>query len=535
MTDELRLLREYAENASEEAFAAVLSRHIRMVYAAAMRHTGNPHEAEEITQAVFIILARKAGQLPRGTVLSGWLFQTTRLTACSYIRNAARRRNREREATMQSNLEKGENDDVWRQVAPLLDSAVASLRAKDRDAVVMRYVEGRPLDEVGLAMGASESAAQRRIHRALERLRKFFAKRGVVLTGAILAGSIAANAAPAAPAGLTASVATVAVLKGATAGASTIALIEGTLKALAWAKLKLAAGIGASVALATGTVVFAVGYTADASHDKTELVGATLSANSPFIRFLSETPWIKRLQFVHGNFAVTNTNPNAGMVWVRFTNTFGVQPSGSYISLSPRMFSGVNDQVYWSANEKMRLLRVTPVDPDTRYNPIVENFRSRMEEAQYLGLPALRPWSFVMHEDGSFTATTLKDELLKGRILKASNDRPLALTYQFISQGTPAGTEEFNVSVIYQYVSEVAPLPSIIGRMERSQVRQQSVFSGPNQSMTINGDRDGLSISTNYILSAEYGVDSSITNGYSATMFFPDANQYRLQSNWWAD
>jgi hypothetical protein len=53
--------------------------------------------------------------------------------------------------------------------------------------------------------------------------------------------------------------------------------------------------------------------------------------------------------------------------------------------------------------------------------------------------------------------------------------------------------------------------------------------------MTINGDRDGLSISTNYILSAEYGVDSSITNGYSATMFFPDANQYRLQSNWWAD
>jgi RNA polymerase sigma factor (sigma-70 family) len=282
MTDELELLRKYAENASEEAFAEVVSRHIRMVYAAARRHVRNAHEAEEITQAVFIILARKAGQLPRGTVLSGWLFRTTRLTACNHIRNETRRRNREREATMQSNLEQEPNDDIWRRVSPLLDGALASLGLKDHNAVVLRYVEGRELAEVGQKMGTTELAARQRIHRAVEKLRKFFAKRGVVLTGAILAGSIAANAAPAAPAGLTASIAAAGALKGATAGASTVALFEGTLKALAWAKLKMAAAIGAGVALAIGTAIVAITYAAEASHTLNK--APTLSPNSPFVR-----------------------------------------------------------------------------------------------------------------------------------------------------------------------------------------------------------------------------------------------------------
>jgi RNA polymerase sigma factor (sigma-70 family) len=531
MTDELRLLREYAENASEEAFAAVLSRHIRMVYAAAMRHTGNPHEAEEITQAVFIILARKAGQLPRGTVLSGWLFQTTRLTACSYIRNAARRRNREREATMQSNLEKGENDDVWRQVAPLLDSAVASLRAKDRDAVVMRYVEGRPLEEVGLAMGASESAAQRRIHRALERLRKFFAKRGVMLTGAILAGSIAANAAPAVPAGLTASVATVAALKGATVGASTVALIEGTLKALAWAKLKLAAGIGAGVALATGTVIVAVTYVAEAAHAPNKV--PTLSQQSPFVRYLSDPPWIKKLQFAHGQFSgpgFLNTNdPPPPTAWLVMTNTFGVQPSGSYFmsfSSKPgvRSVSGVNDQNYWTAQERAKWLGITPVAPDATFGvPSIETSRPRMEELRHLGLPGLRPGTFAMHEDGTFTATTLKDELLEGRILKVSNDRPLALTYHVTSDSPNQIRQVVSGTLTYRYASATAPLPENIGLSDQAWASQQLL----NGRESTTGAGGSLLPSTNYILSVEYGLDESFSNGYWPSMFFPDVDQYR--------
>src|SRR5262245_17074680 len=96
--DDIELLREYASHRSEQAFAALVSRHIDLVHSAALRHIGNHHQAEEITQAVFIILARKAGSLSARTVLPGWLFQTTRLTAANYLRTEIRRARREQEA-----------------------------------------------------------------------------------------------------------------------------------------------------------------------------------------------------------------------------------------------------------------------------------------------------------------------------------------------------------------------------------------------------------------------------------------------------
>ena len=80
-TDDSALLRQYAENNSDEAFAALVTRHINLVYSVALRQVGNPHAAEEITQAVFIILAKKAAQLRHDEALSSWLFQATRLTA----------------------------------------------------------------------------------------------------------------------------------------------------------------------------------------------------------------------------------------------------------------------------------------------------------------------------------------------------------------------------------------------------------------------------------------------------------------------
>src|SRR5258707_14552194 len=89
------LLREYAAGQSETAFAALVSRHVNTVYSVALRRTGNPHAAEEITQVVFIILARKAGKLRSGTLLSGWLYQTTRLTTANYLRREIRRVRRE--------------------------------------------------------------------------------------------------------------------------------------------------------------------------------------------------------------------------------------------------------------------------------------------------------------------------------------------------------------------------------------------------------------------------------------------------------
>ena len=102
--DDHELLAEYARTESEAAFAALVARYVNLVYSAALRFTGNPHHAEEITQAVFIILARKAGGLRRGTVLSGWLYQTARLTAANFVKGEIRRQRREQEAYMQSTL-----------------------------------------------------------------------------------------------------------------------------------------------------------------------------------------------------------------------------------------------------------------------------------------------------------------------------------------------------------------------------------------------------------------------------------------------
>jgi len=250
--DDNALLRQYAESNSEEAFATLVTRHIDLVYSVALRHVGNPHNAVEITQAVFIILAKKAAQLRGVKALSSWLFQVTRLTANNFVRSESRRHRREQEAHMQSILNEPEPE-VWPKIAPLLDTAVADLREKDRQAVVLRFYEGRNLREVGLVLGASEDAAEKRVSRALEKLRKFFTKRGVTLSSVAIAGVISAVSVQAAPVGLAKSVTVVAITKGSIATASTLTLIKGALKIMAWTKMKTVAVVGVVVILAAGT------------------------------------------------------------------------------------------------------------------------------------------------------------------------------------------------------------------------------------------------------------------------------------------
>jgi uncharacterized protein (TIGR03435 family) len=255
--DDSALLREYVERDSEEAFAALVTRHVNKVYSVALRLTGNPHSAEEITQAVFVILARKSRQLGKRVILSGWLYQTARLTAVTFIRGGIRRARREQEAYMQTALNENESD-AWVQIAPLLDAAMAGLNETDRHAVVLRFFDGKSLREVGAVLGANEEAAKKRVSRALEKLRAFFAKRGVSSTTAIIAGAISGNSVQAAPAALAKSVTAIAVAKGATAGGSTLTLIKGALKIMAWTKAKMAIVVGVGVIFAAGTTTVTI-------------------------------------------------------------------------------------------------------------------------------------------------------------------------------------------------------------------------------------------------------------------------------------
>src|ERR1017187_10455239 len=256
-SDDIRLLKQYADENSESTFAELVARYVNLVYSAALRSAGNEHAAEEITQAVFIILARKAKSLGDKTVLSGWLYQTARLTAANYLRGEIRRQNREQEAYMQSILNEPESE-AWRQISPLLDDAMGRLGEKDRNAIVLRFFENKNLSEVGAALGASEDAAKMRVNRALEKLRKIFSKRGVTLSATLIAGAVSANSVQAAPVGLAKTISVIAVAKGAAAGGSTLTLVKGALKIMAWTKAKTAVVVGVSVLLAAGTTTLAV-------------------------------------------------------------------------------------------------------------------------------------------------------------------------------------------------------------------------------------------------------------------------------------
>ncbi|MDB6026186.1 MAG: regulator of chromosome condensation [Verrucomicrobiales bacterium] len=251
--DDTELLQRYADQNSEEAFSVLVARYVDLVYSTAWRKTGSPDAAQEITQAVFIILGKKAGSLRKETILSGWLHETTRLTAANFLRSETRRLQREQEAYMQS-LSNEPEPDLWPAIAPLLDDALGTLSPKDRSAIVLRFFEGKSFEEVGSALSGTENAAKKRVSRALEKLRHSFLKRGVRGTTVVIAAAISAHSIQAAPVGLNTSIVATAV-KGTTAATSTLTLVKGTIKLMAWTKMKIAAVTSTALILATISTV----------------------------------------------------------------------------------------------------------------------------------------------------------------------------------------------------------------------------------------------------------------------------------------
>lgn len=259
MNDEMALVRAYARDHSEGAFAALVSRYINLVYSVALRQVGDPHLAEEATQAAFILLARKAGSLGPKTILSGWLCRTARYMSADALRSQRRRQKREQEACMQSLLNESEPDE-WNQIAPLLETAMAQLGEQEHNAIVLRFYEGKGMKQVGDALGTGEDAARMRVNRALEKLRKYFADHGITLSTSVLAAAVSTHAVQAAPAGL-AGVVTGASLVGAANAASSgvWALLKNLLAHKpvgAWMAAALVTGVAISILIATAYSAF---------------------------------------------------------------------------------------------------------------------------------------------------------------------------------------------------------------------------------------------------------------------------------------
>jgi RNA polymerase sigma factor (sigma-70 family) len=242
-------------NGSDNAFAVLVRRHIDAVYSSALRQVRDQHTASDVTSAVFIVLAHKAAALDARTVLSAWLHRTTRYTALKAIRARMRRQHYEQEAArMQDPLYTADSSDTspaWAEVAPLLDDGLTQLPAKDHQAVVLRFFEHKTFPEIAALVGSTEEGARKRVDRAIEKLRRFFTQRGVVVPATVLAATLAANAVQASPLALAGSI-------NATSAVTALPpLALETLRALRWRLWNRIATSIVVVAIVSG-IIFSV-------------------------------------------------------------------------------------------------------------------------------------------------------------------------------------------------------------------------------------------------------------------------------------
>ncbi len=250
---DVELLRDYAEAGSEAAFCKLVARHTDFVFSAALRQVDSPDLASDLTQKVFTDLARKAQpvakKMPVKGSLAGWLHRSVRYAALNHLRDTRRRHTNERQA-MEQLLTNSESAQDWERIRPMLDEALESLDDEDREALLLRYFRKQDFRTVGLALGVSDDTAQKRVSRAVERLREFFAREKITIGASGLGILISTNAVQSAPIGLAATISAAAVFSG-TASSTIIVATKTT------AMTTLQKGlIAATFAVVAGTGIF---------------------------------------------------------------------------------------------------------------------------------------------------------------------------------------------------------------------------------------------------------------------------------------
>ena len=242
------LLKQYQDTGSESAFRGLVECYGGLVFAVALRRTGNRSLAEDVAQSVFVILAAKAGRLRSQGHLASWLHRTALLEASNVARReSARRRKLEELVEMtQSNA-----DPEWPRIAPVLDEAIDHLKDGDRSAVLLRYYEGLSFREVAASLGKTEAAARQQVSRALGKLSVILRRRGITTSAAVLGTGMAAHLSAASLPAAAAATLSQGALAGA-GGMSKAALFYNSINTMAYAKTKTAVAVALLAAIPIG-------------------------------------------------------------------------------------------------------------------------------------------------------------------------------------------------------------------------------------------------------------------------------------------
>ena len=245
-----RLLRDFIERGSQAAFSELSKRYMRLVYSTCYRELGSSDLAQDATQAVFLLMAHKARSLRGHSNLPGWLFNAARLVSKNIRKMELRRQKMEQALMEQTSTSVPQSEPEWNAIDPLLNDALTALKDRDRDAILLRYFEGRTLSEIGAIHGVTEEGASKQVGRALEKMRVYFQRHDVTVSIAALSLLFAAHAAKAVPVGCAAAVDTLSA--SAVAGSAALAnaspqiaqITQGAIRSMNIATIKTFAAIG---------------------------------------------------------------------------------------------------------------------------------------------------------------------------------------------------------------------------------------------------------------------------------------------------
>jgi RNA polymerase sigma factor (sigma-70 family) len=264
------LITRFLDGDRQNAFRALVEKHSAMIYGCARRIVGDHETAQDVTQAVFILLSRKAPDLKNHRSITGWLYRCASLVSRDALKLSRRRAARERDSLV------AEPDaDRWAEIAVHLDSSMNRLSENDRHAILLRFFENQSLKDVGRALGISEDTAQKRISRALEQLRKLLLLKGVALSATTLASSVSANASSSMPLA-TPALLSASALTTSKASVSVNAILKASATTMFMSKIKTAAIVTMSALLFAGGATTVINR-----YEQSKILSGRFSGASP--------------------------------------------------------------------------------------------------------------------------------------------------------------------------------------------------------------------------------------------------------------